>query len=488
MSTSIARHKTAVSRTDLSRPVRLALDAGVIDKSTTVFDYGCGKGDDLRNLGALGIKCHGWDPKYRPIEPQRKSDVVNLGYVVNVIEDSAERAQALKHAWNLAKRVLVVSARLEFESKCLKYKTFGDGFVTQKGTFQKFYRQDELRDWVDSTLGVASVAAAPGVFLSFRDDSLRQQYEASQYRQRVSRPRYRISDALFERHKVLLEPLMEFHEARGRLPRDGELEEAREIGRVFGSVPKAFRVVRHVTGNQYWEKIETQRAQDFLVYLSLSKFSKRPKFSHLPLEMRHDTKAFFTSYSRACALADALLFSAGRMELIRRACEESTCGKLTPDALYVHTSGLQYLPPLLRVYEGCARAYLGRVEDANILKLNRLKPKVSYLAYPDFDDDPHPALSGALVLELNSFHVKYLEFERRLNPPILHRKELFVPKDHPEREKFERLTREEERFGLFDNARRIGFKDEWERVLRDRGLTIKSQHLCKVAGDGTRSS
>ncbi len=33
-----------------------------------------------------------------------------------------------------------------------------------------------------------------------------------------------------------------------------------------------------------------------------------------------------------------------------------------PNALYVHRDALDSLEPLLRVYEGCARAYLGEVE------------------------------------------------------------------------------------------------------------------------------
>ena len=53
---------------------------------------------------------------------------------------------------------------------------------------------------------------------------------------------------------------------------------------------------------------------------------------------------------------------------------------------------LDALEPLLRIYEGCGRAYLGEVEGANIIKIHRRSGKVSYLVYPDFENDPHPAL------------------------------------------------------------------------------------------------
>jgi hypothetical protein len=40
---------------------------------------------------------------------------------------------------------------------------------------------------------------------------------------------------------------------------------------------------------------------------------------------------------------------------------------------------------------GSAWAYLGEVEDTNLVKLDRFSGKLSYLAYPNFETDPHPA-------------------------------------------------------------------------------------------------
>src|SRR5687767_1393532 len=106
-----------MSRSSLSRPMRMALDAGLLDSAdtTTIFDYGCGRGDDLRLLRKRGFEAHGWDPVSQPGAPLVEADVVNLGYVVNVIADPSERAGALRRAWSLARRALVVSARLTAE-------------------------------------------------------------------------------------------------------------------------------------------------------------------------------------------------------------------------------------------------------------------------------------------------------------------------------------------------------------------------------------
>ena len=56
------------------------------------------------------------DPAFFPDETRTPADVVNLGYVINVIEDPAERVVVLAAAWELARKVLIVSARLDWEA------------------------------------------------------------------------------------------------------------------------------------------------------------------------------------------------------------------------------------------------------------------------------------------------------------------------------------------------------------------------------------
>ena len=244
---AIQRHRTAIRRSELSKPIRLALEARLVNPDVRVLDYGCGKGDDVRQLQAMGISVDGWDPVHRPRGRLTPADIVNLGYVVNVIEDPAERTGTLQAAWQLAHQLLIVSSRLTLDAPDGSYERFGDGWITKRKTFQKFFTQRELRDWIDQTLGVQSVAAAPGVFFVFRDDGLRQAYIAAMGQRQRSAPRPRKSDILFEEHHELLEALMEFVANQGRLPADWELSSAGELKAVFGSLRRAFFVVRRVT-------------------------------------------------------------------------------------------------------------------------------------------------------------------------------------------------------------------------------------------------
>jgi DNA phosphorothioation-associated putative methyltransferase len=404
-----------------------------------------------------------------------------LGYVVNVIEDPHERAHTLCEAWQYAQQVLIVAARLSVETRGATHQPYNDGYLTQRGTFQKFFTQHELREWIDTTLRVSSVAAAPGIFFVFRDASLRQSYLASRYRRHVAVPRTYHRTTLFDRHKELLQSLISFVAARGRLPEAAELEEAMPLCEVFGSVRRAFEVVQRVTGTEQWGAIQQESAQDLLVYLALERFSGRPRFSELPRDLQLDIKAFFGIYKRACEAADRLLFAVGDMAAISAACHEAACGKLLSDALYIHRAGLPRLPPLLRVYEECARGYIGDVEGANVVKLHRHAPQISYLAYPDFDRAPHPALTGSLVVHLRTLQVRYVDYRMVDSPPILHRKEAFVPTDYPLREKFARLTRQEERWGLYEHPTAIGTRQAWEQLLAAKGVRLTGHRVTRVA-------
>src|SRR5579871_721939 len=102
----VRRERTAIIRFKHSKPIMLALAHGIIDASISVFDYGCGRGEDIAHLESRGIQAAGWDPHYRPDTPIASADVVNLGYVLNVIEDPSERTATLHRAFALAKKVL----------------------------------------------------------------------------------------------------------------------------------------------------------------------------------------------------------------------------------------------------------------------------------------------------------------------------------------------------------------------------------------------
>jgi DNA phosphorothioation-associated putative methyltransferase len=141
----------------------------------------------------------------------------------------------------------------------------------------------------------------------------------------------------------------------------------------------------------------------------------------------------------------------------------------------------------LRIYEGCGRAYLGEVEGANLIKFHRKSGKLSYLVYPTFESDPHPALLRSVRLSLRTRQLDCRDYAHSSNPPVLHRKEKFLAPDHPLYEKFARLTAQEERHGLLADTASIGTREGWQRRLREAGFVCQGHRLCRLrSGQGEK--
>lgn len=156
----VSRKKTAIRRRSYSRPISCAIDDGLIVLGKTVFDYGCGHGDDVALLRKAGFQSSGWDPSHKRSTEPLPADIVNLGYVVNVIEDVGERRQTLRRAWNLARELLIVSAQLTIDAKIKNAVQYNDGYLTKRGTFQKYFEQRELKEWISDVL------VSPAVIMS----------------------------------------------------------------------------------------------------------------------------------------------------------------------------------------------------------------------------------------------------------------------------------------------------------------------------------
>jgi len=476
----IDRHKAAIRRPDLSKPVRLALEAGLFSENTTFFDYGCGHGEDIKRISDRGFTCSGWDPFYRPQIERISAEVVNLGYVINVIEKPNERREALLKAWELCQKALIVSAQVLISDIGQRQIAYSDGVVSSRNTFQKYFEQEELKTYIDQILGVDSVPVGLGIYFVFRDEAQAQSFRASRFRSRATTPRIRLTTKRFEDYQELLSPLMEFFTERGRLPVGEELVGFESLLTEFGTVRRAFNLIIQATNQDDWDAIADSRRQDILVYLALSNFDnpyKRIKLGQLSPQFQTDIKSLFGSYQAACTTSDLMLMNLGRAGFIATCCQNSKIGWLDKHALYVHISALDNLDTMLRLYEGCASRTVGRMEGATIIKFHLHKPKISYLFYRDFDNDPHPKLQSSMQIELRDLQVHHRDYSNSDNPPILHRKNAYITADYPNYEKFVKLTKQEERWGLLDNPKGINFLQDWQRTLQNHCAELQGNRL-----------
>ena len=185
-------------------------------------------------------------------------------------------------------------------------------------------------------LEAEAIPAEIGIYYVFKDEAAGQQYLASRYRRTGAAPRKRVSEVRFEENRELLDSFMATIAALGRLPEADEFAQAAEVETRFGSLKRAFALIKRVTGSDDWDAIARRNTEDLLVYLALGRFRRRPPISALPVGLQRDIRSFFGSYANACRLADDRLFRAGDAEAVDDACRRSAVGKLLPNALYVH--------------------------------------------------------------------------------------------------------------------------------------------------------
>lgn len=473
----IERHRAAIVRRDLSRPLRLALDAGIFSPKTTFFDYGCGYGGDIERIQAQGYVSQGWDPYYRPDNALVAADVVNLGYVINVIEDPLERREALINAWQLTQKVLIVSALVLIDDQDRGQVVYGDGVITRRNTFQKYYDQEELKCYIEQVLNVEAIPAALGIYFVFRDPEMAQRIRAYRFRSRTTTPRISAYLRQFTEYQTILQPLMAFVSDRGRLPVKGELPEAAEITAVFGSIRRAFQVIIQATNSAEWEAIAEKRRKDLLTYLAVSNFGRPQKFNQFSREIQDDIKYFFHSYASLRAIADQIIYSLNDLNLVRQCCQHSQVGYISDNGFYVHISAIEQLEPLLRIYEGLVSRVIGRMDEATVVKFHLYSSKISYLFYPDFDENPHPILYRKMKINLKNLQVTYYDYNDSSAGLILTRKERLVASDYPLYEKFKSLTQQEENRGLLENSELMYKSQDWQNILEKNCAEIRKHRV-----------
>lgn len=151
------RWLTAIARTSLSQPAKLALNAGVMTTATTVLDYGCGRGCDVKELTKQGVPCVGFDAYFRAETPLLAADVVQLAFVLNVIENAAERVEVLQLCYSLARASLVVAVQPPSPGR----RRVGEQ-ITSIGTYQKYFTQVDLKALIVEALGEVEVRSLGG--------------------------------------------------------------------------------------------------------------------------------------------------------------------------------------------------------------------------------------------------------------------------------------------------------------------------------------
>ncbi len=444
---SIERHKTAIPRSSVSAPIFLLQSGGVITNETSVLDYGCGKGDDVQALQAVGINARGWDPHFRP-DPQQlcECDVVNLGFVLNVIEEREERAEALQLAFALAKECLAVSVMLIGKGDLSNSRPFKDGFITSRKTFQKYYTQGEIRDFIAQSLDATPIAAGPGIFFVFKDEVAEQRFL---FRKQIgfrsntttkpcsSPPSAKVTGKGAKgADKTTINRLSEVIRDLGRYPDENELSTSLQKRVAASKHSLAFLTNLAIQGVDSSELDQTvaHKSEDLSLFFALNAFGQRPPYRELPPELQRDVRAFFGSHQRAIAEGQALLFSIGNSDKLFGEIEtalDKNIGRLDEAQFQFHIQDLPRLGPALRGYVAIGERLAGDLSDTTLLKIHVESKKLTALYFPDFERSPLPRLDRRIKIEFQTFNVHLVDHTKEGRVKLLYERSTYLPEDHP---------------------------------------------------------
>lgn len=397
----IARHRTAIPRRDLSLPMQLLMANGVIAAKVSVFDYGCGQGDDVAALVSHGFEAFGWDPHHAKDGMRRAADVVNLGFVLNVIEDRHEREETLKAAWSFARGALCVSVMLNGKVSLEGLKRYRDGYVTSRGTFQKYFGQQELRDFIEQVVGEAPVALGQGVFAVFRDKDLEQEVLLRRRSRAVARPTgmrppEHARSTAAKSPKAAERVMHELELVWTAMLEQGRALDAEEFPPGLSARLQEARVspaqATALCMSDLFDQEELAvaaggRREDLLVHLSLTLFPGAPRYTSLPRSIQRDLKAFFGSHAAALQAAREMLFSVGEPDVARASVEAAVAmgmGAWRDEGTFrFFAPALNRLPAVLRVLVGCAGVLRGGTEGADFIDIKLDGPRVVFIACID---------------------------------------------------------------------------------------------------------
>ena len=473
----IHRHKTALVRREISKPVKTLLELGQLRRGDSFFDYGCGHGGDVEAIRKLGHESIGWDPVHAPDEPKQSADVVNLGFVLNVIEDPAERVEAVLDAWHHALRVLLVSTLIAGQEAYDDVLTFGDGVITRRDTFQKFFEPSEIQALLEDTLHTEAVPVGLGIYLVFRETADLHDFLASRARrfidwESLSR-RLGILKALrakrdpYDTHRELLDAFWESVLVLGRIPREEEFDSLAEVRQACGSLPRALQLFIDRFGEPTFVAARQRRKEDLLVFVAAAQLRQKIPFNQLSLRLQRDLRSFFGSYANAEEKARELMFAAGDSDELEIAVAQLDFGFLDPKEGHftVHRSLLDELPAILRVYVECAARLYGDPREADLIKIHLHSRKLTFHYYRGFDSTPLPELLTRIKIDLKRLFVSVIDHTTGPEHQLLFFKERFLAKDHPDRPKMDRFSAKLRRLGLREET--IGYgptKEKWEAV------------------------
>lgn len=402
----VFRHRTALKRKKLSSCMGALVDSSLVTNKSKIFDYGCGRGDDVSILVQNNFEnVSSWDPYFAKdnVIP-KKSEFVSLSFVLNVIEDADERHSVLKKAFKIASKALVFSVMLEHQNTLQFAYPFSDGYLTSINTFQKYYSAPEIEAVVKEQLNETPIKLGPGIYIVFKDKSLEQEYLFKRQLGLLVETKTAVKDDAGDRFaEALVAKMVKTILSFGRVPKQTELKSKfqEEIAQARVSYNRLSRLALSQISISDLTHVREAFSAEILIFLAINRFDGRVKYGDLPEKFQIDIRAHFGSLRSANEEAERLLFSLSDTDgLISAAldAERAGHGHLIGTKFRCHSKQCEKLPKNLRLFYKIGERLHRSISDTDIIQLHLETKKMAFLIVNEFEKSSLPRIHSREIV------------------------------------------------------------------------------------------
>ena len=429
-SLEVFRHRTALKRKKLSSCMGALIDSSLVTKASEIFDYGCGRGDDIAILGENNFaKVVGWDPYFaKDNKIPKQSEFVSLSFVLNVIDEPDERHFVLKNAFKIASKALVFSVMLEHQNTLQFAYPFSDGYLTSINTFQKYYSAAQIEAVVKDQLNEVPIKLRPGVYIVFKDKSLEQEYLFKRQVGLLVDSKSAVQEDSGDNYaERLVNKTVQAILASGRIPKKAELKSdlQNEISRSGVSYNRLSRLALSQISISELKHVREAFVDEILIFLAINKLGGGVRYGELPPKFQIDVKAHFGSLKRANEEAERLLFSLSDKDSLLSAAvdaERAGLGHLIGAKLRCRGPKCDKLPKSLRLFYKIGERLHRSVNSTDIVQLHLETNKMTYMIVDQFESSALPRLRSREIVNFSNQRVDEVLHEDKKRVSVLYQK------------------------------------------------------------------
>src|SRR5262249_78094 len=198
----------------------------------------------------------------------------------------------------------------------------------------------------------------------------------------------------------------------------------------FGSLPRALRFTAEVKDQTLLARAREARIADLTAYLAFGQFAKRKPYKHLEAGLQRDIRSLFGNYQPPQLHPRQHLFKIADTKEIGDACipaAEQGLGFLVEGhSLQLHTSLIERLPVILRIYIACGAVLYGDIQTADLIKIHIGSGKLTLMKFDDFEGQPLPRMVERIKLNLRSQRIDIFEHGEPFERPYLYLKSRYI--------------------------------------------------------------